>query len=314
MQTGRHPTEVTGPRARSPRLGYALAATAAALWGLNGSLARFLLDDGLPAARLAELRSVFTALVLFGVLAAIRPGAMRIRRADVPRFALLGIVGLALNTVLYFVGIDRLAIGVALVLQYLAPIWVLLWLKVGLNRDLPHGVWLAALLSFVGCVLVVRAYDPGDLDLLGVLAAVGSGLAYALYLFTGEQTGRRYGAPTTLLIGFAFASAFWLIAQPLWSFPTGDLDTPGNLALAAYVAVFGTLVPFACIMGAVRHVPASRAAVVATLEPVLAALFAWIIHGEALDAIQIAGGLAVVSAVVWVQLQNPAGEAELAPE
>ena len=67
-------------------------------------------------------------------------------------------------------------------------------------------------------------------------------------------------------------------------------------------------------MGAVRHVPASRAAVVATLEPVLAALFAWIIHGEALAALQIGGGLAVVCAVVWIQSQAPAGEAEMAPE
>lgn len=301
-------------RHRSPRLGYALAATAAALWGLNGSLARFLLDDGFPSARLAELRSVVTALVLLAVLAATHRHALRVGRADLPRFALLGIVGLAMNTVLYFVGIDRLQIGVALVLQYLAPLWVLLWLRVGLGRELPPGVWAAAALSLLGCFLVVRAYAPGQLDALGVAAAVGSGLAYAFYLFTGERTGRRYGAPTTLLVGFAFASLFWLAVQPPWSFPWAELDTARSVALAAYVAVLGTLVPFACMMAAVRHVPASRAAVVATLEPVLAALFAFLIHGEALSAIQVAGGLAVVSAVVWVQAQAPAGEAELAPE
>jgi drug/metabolite transporter (DMT)-like permease len=82
---------------------------------------------------------------------------------------------------------------------------------------------------------------------------------------------------------------------------------------AAYVALLGTLVPFVCIVGAVRHMPASRAAVVATLEPVLAAAFAWPIHGQGLAAAQIAGGLLVLAAVVWVQHRAPADEAELAP-
>src|SRR4051794_41783781 len=108
MRVGRHHTEVTAPRAPSPRLGYALAATAAALWGLNGSLARFLLDDGLPSARLAELRSVFTALVLLGVLAAVRPGAMRVRRADPPRVALLGVGGAGPQTPPFFIRGRRL--------------------------------------------------------------------------------------------------------------------------------------------------------------------------------------------------------------
>jgi drug/metabolite transporter (DMT)-like permease len=298
---------------RSPRLGYALAAIAAALWGLNGSLARFLLDDGVSSARLAELRSVVTAAVLLAVLVAVRRPALRVQRADLPRYVLLGLAGLALNTILYFVAIDRLQIGVALVLQYLAPLWVLLWLRVAHRRRLPPGVWAAAALSLVGCVFVVRAYRPGGLDLGGVAAAVGSGLAYATYLFTSERAGHRHGPETTLLYGFAVASILWLAVEPAWSFPFARFDSARNLALGLYVAVLGTLVPFACIIGAVRHVPASRAAVVATLEPVLAALFAWVIHGEALSAVQLAGGGAVVAAVVWIQAQAPAAESEVAP-
>jgi drug/metabolite transporter (DMT)-like permease len=299
-------------RSRSPRLGYALAATAAALWGLNGSLARFLLDDGVPSARLAELRSVVTAAVLLGVLVVVRRPSLRVERGDLPRFVFLGL-GLALNTILYFVAIDRLQIGVALVLQYLAPLWVMLWLRVAHRRRLPRGVWAAAALSLAGCVFVVRAYRPGGLDAAGVAAAIGSGLAYATYLFTGERAGHRHGPETTLLYGFAVASILWLVVAPAWDFPFELFDSARNVALGLYVAVLGTLVPFACIIGAVRHVPASRAAVVATLEPVLAALFAWLIHGEALSAVQLAGGAAVVAAVVWIQLQAPAAESEVAP-
>ena len=77
--------------------------------------------------------------------------------------------------------------------------------------------------------------------------------------------------------------------------------------------VVGTLLPFICMVAALRHLPAPRAGVVATLEPVLAAIFAWVIHGEALAAVQIAGGMAVVAAVAWVQSRRPDLEAELAP-
>jgi drug/metabolite transporter (DMT)-like permease len=300
-------------RTRHVRRGYVLAIAAASLWGLNGSMARFLLDDGMPATRMAEMRALVTFGVLLLALLAFDRRALRIRRQDVPRLAFLGIAGLALNNALYFVAIERLDIGVALVIQYLAPFWVLLWLRLAHGRRLPHGIWAAAGVSLLGCVLVVQAYDPGDLDGLGVLAALGSGLAYATYLFTSERAGHRYGASTTLLYGFLFSSIFWAVAAPLWSFPTHYLDGAGNFALGAYVAVLGTLVPFVCIVGAVRHVPASRVAVVATLEPVLAAAFAWPIHGQHLAAVQILGGAIVVGAVIWVQRQAPADEAEMAP-
>ena len=75
----------------------------------------------------------------------------------------------------------------------------------------------------------------------------------------------------------------------------------------------GTLLPFLCMVAALRHIPAPRAAVVATLEPLLAGVFAWLLLGEELAAVQLAGGAAVLGAVVWVQLHRPDLEAEMAP-
>ena len=79
------------------------------------------------------------------------------------------------------------------------------------------------------------------------------------------------------------------------------------------LVIAGTLVPFVLTVAALRHVPAPRVAVIATLEPVLAAVFAWIIHDEALAAVQIAGGMVVLTAVAWVQARRPDLEAESAP-
>ncbi len=298
---------------RSPRLGYALAAAAAALWALNGSLARFLLDDGLAASRLAQLRSLISFLILAFALAALRPDLLRVRRKDLGRLALFGIGGLALVHATYFYAITRLQIGVALVLEYLAPLLVLIWLRVRHGRDLPGRLWSAVALSVAGCFLVVEAYDAGALDSLGVAAALGAAVAFAIYLVTGERAGHRYAPATTLVWGFGFASLFWAVATPLWSFPVELLRSGENIALALGVALVGTLIPFACMVEALRHIPAARASIVATLEPVLAALLAWVIHDEALSAPQLVGGALVVAAVIWVQAQGPTLASEKAP-
>lgn len=214
----------------------------------------------------------------------------------------------------YFLAIERLQIGVALTIQYLGPLLILVWLRLAHGRRLRPALWGAAALSLAGCFLVVRAYDVRGLDGVGALAALGAALAFATYLVGSERAGRRYEPVTTLVWGFGFASLFWAVGLPLWRFPFGQLGSPAHLALSLGVVVVGTVVPFVLMVTAVRYIPAPRAAVVATLEPVLAAVIAYFVHGEELAAAQIAGGLAVVAAVVWVQLQRVSLEAERAPE
>jgi drug/metabolite transporter (DMT)-like permease len=307
------PSPPPADRERNPRLGYALAASAAALWALNGSLARFLLDDGVSALRLAQLRSLVAWAILVACLALVRPQLLRINRRDIPRFAFLGIAGLALVHALYFIAIDHVKIGVALVIQYLAPLLVLLWLRFAHGRRLRPSLWLAAGLSVAGCFLIVEAWDVGALDGLGLAAAFGSAVTFAIYLLSSERTGHSYTPFTTMAWAFGFASLFWAVAQPLWNFPLDQFSSPGDVLLGLGVAVLGTLVPFVLMVEALRHIPASRAAVVATLEPVLAAVIAWIVHGEVLEAVQIAGGMIVVAAVVWVQSQRSSLESEALP-
>jgi drug/metabolite transporter (DMT)-like permease len=300
-------------RTRSPKLGYALAATAATLWALNGSLARFLLNDHMPPARLAELRSVGTFAILAVAVALTKPGLLKVKPRDLGRLTFFGVAGLAGVNALYFASISRLKIGVAVTIQYLGPLLLLVWLKLVHRRTLPAGLWSAAGLAAVGCFFVVGAYHPGSLDGVGVAEAFGAAVTFAVYLFASEQAGHRYAPVTTLVWGFGLASVFWLITQPAWSFPLQPLSSGRNLAFAIYIVFGGTLVPFACMIAAVRHLPASRAAVVATLEPVLGAVLAWPIQHQALSPVQIFGGLVVIGAVIWVQAQRPALEAELAP-
>lgn len=290
-----------------------LAALAAMLFAGNGATARVLLDGGMPADRLAWLRSAAAFLALLAALAWRRPEMLRVRREHVPRLMALGVAGLALVQASYFVAIEALGVGVALTIQYLGPLLILVWLHFAWRRSLPSGMWAAAALSVAGCFLVVGGWAPDALDLAGLAAAAVSAITFAYYVFGTERAGRTYPAVTTLVWAFGASTVFWSLLAPPWSFPWHELASPGHLAAAAYVCVLGTLVPFVLIVSAVRHAPAARVAVIATIEPVLGALIAWPALGEVLGPVQILGGLLVVGAVVWVQLQRAAGPQEIAP-
>jgi drug/metabolite transporter (DMT)-like permease len=300
-------------RERPPSRGYLLAATGAALFSLNGIWARYLLDDGVDAARLSQLRSAGAWLILLAVLGLARPDLLRVDRQLLPGLALLGVLGLAAVHATFFLAIDRLEIGPALTIQYLAPLLLLVWLRTVHGRRIAPSLWGAVALSVAGCFLVVRAYDAGDLDTVGLIAAFGSAVTFAIYMVGSERAGHRLEPVTTLFWVFGFATVFWALATPWWSFPWDGLGSARNVAFAVALIVAGTLIPFTCIVASLRHIPAPRAAVVATLEPALAAVFAWIVLGESLAGVQIVGGAVVLAAVAWVQSRRPDLEAEGAP-
>jgi drug/metabolite transporter (DMT)-like permease len=300
-------------RPSRPAFGYLLVVAAATMWALNGNLARYLFDDDLAPLRLAQLRSTVSLLILLVALILVRPRLLRVSRRQLPALALLGVAGLAMVHATYFIAIEHLQIGVAITIQYLAPVLLLLWLALRHGRRLPLGLWGAVSLSAVGCFLVVRAYDAGSIDATGLVAAFGAAVSFAIWMVAAERAGHEHEPVTTLVWGFGFATLFWAAVQPWWSFPFEDYRSAEHIALALGVILVGTLFPFGAMVVALRHVPAARAAPASTLEPVLAAVFAWFLHDEVLSVAQVLGGALVLAAVVWIQARPGDPEAEAAP-
>lgn len=302
----------TGPR---PVLGYVLVWSAVVLWSVNATVAKVVLESGgLSALRLAEVRATGSGLLLLLFVALTRPEKLRLTRRDLAFFTIFGVFGLALVQFFYFVGIQHLEIGIALVIQYVAPVLVALWARFFVQEPVRRRLWVAIALSLGGLSLVVDLWSGVTLDGIGVAACLGAAVAYALYILMADrslQSGRD--AYSLLAWGFAYASVFWAIAQPWWSFPgapvSGDASLLGRLEdtsapvwlLLAYIVVLGTIVPFVLIVTALHHVPATRVTVIAMLEPALAAVvaFAWL--GEELGGTQIVGGVVVLSGVVLAQ-------------
>jgi drug/metabolite transporter (DMT)-like permease len=295
------------------RLGYLLALTAAALWAVNASIGSSLMDRGLGWAPLSQLRVAGAFALLLAGLALVRRDLLRVERAALPELAVLGMVALAPVQATYFLAIDRLEVGPAVTIQYLAPLLVLVWLRLWVGRRIASGLWYAVALSVAGCFFVVEAHEAGGLDGLGVIAAFASALTFGGYMVLSERAGRHLSPFTTITYGFGFATLAWAIAQPWWLFPFDELGSGRDALLALGVVTVGTLFPFLAMVAALALVPAARAGVVATLEPVLATVFAWILVDEALAALQVLGVVLVVAGVVWVQLHRPDLEAEAAP-
>jgi drug/metabolite transporter (DMT)-like permease len=290
--------------------------SAVVLWSLNAVIAKIILDSaGLSSMRLAQVRATGAALILVAAVAVWRADALRASRRELGFLAVFGILGLAFVQLFYFVGIQRLDIGIALVINYLAPVFVALWARFYEHDPVRRRLWLAIALCLLGLSLVVELWSGGSsLDGVGVLACLVTALAYAAYVLMAERSLQGGRDVYSLLAwGFSFAALFWAIVQPWWAFPVEVVDGSASLLgrfedvelpvwlLLGYVVVLGTVVPFICLVSALHHVPATRVTIVAMLEPVLAAVVAWIWLGEELAAVQILGGLVVLVGVVLAQ-------------
>ncbi|MGD9956136.1 MAG: DMT family transporter [Candidatus Nanopelagicales bacterium] len=297
---------------RRPALGYATYLIAATLFALNGSVSKFLLLGGVPWQRLSQLRVTLAFLILLVVVLLVRRSGLRLRRTEVGRLAVYGILGIAATQSLYFLGIQKLAVGVALLIEFTAPIMVALWFRFVMREPVRDRVFLALLLALVGLAMVAQVWSGFSLDAIGVAASFGAAVALALYYVLGEKLVVDRDPVSLTMWGFFFATAFWAVVQPWWSFPWETLDltaqpfgdsgpaVPG-WALISYMVVLGTVVPFALVLQSLRHLRATQASVVGMTEPVIASFIAFVLLGEVLTPVQVLGGAVVLAGVLLAE-------------
>jgi drug/metabolite transporter (DMT)-like permease len=301
-------------RSRHARLGYLMAASAAVLWGVNGAVSKTILATGLSSERLAEVRSLGAAAGLLTIVAVVAPRRLRIRRRELPYLIAFGVGGLAFVQWFYFLAIHRLAIGVALLIEYLAPLLVALWARFAYHEHVRRRIWLALALALMGLATIVDVFGGATtLSTSGVAFALAGAFAYAVYVLLAEHVVGDRDPVSLLGFGFLFAAVFWAALAPLWSFPHSALTHSTSLlghlesvhlpvwGLVLWMVVLGTIVPFFLLVSALRHLSASRVAIVAMLEPVAGAFVAWAWLGEALGGLQLAGAAVVLAAIVLAQ-------------
>jgi len=289
-------------------LGYGLAFTAAACFGVGGIIAKAAFNAGVAPSLLAEWRILFGFLVYAAIFAVIRRSAFRVRRRDLPLFALFGVVGLAGVQWSYYESIQRLPVGVAVVIQYTAPVLLLIWARLR-GRQVGSRLWLAAALALIGCFFAAGAYDAAlfQLNTAGVALSILSAFIFALYFTVAERILKRYETPTLLIYGFGFALLAWAVFRPLWTLPWTTTSSEIYVLLSGVIIV-ATVIPFGLTLAAVKLIPAARVGLTATIEPVVAAIAAFIVLGEQLESPQIVGGAIVMAAILIAQSLRPTAQ------
>jgi drug/metabolite transporter (DMT)-like permease len=283
-----------------PGLGYAMVAIAATLFAVNGTVSKVILGSGIGSGQLTAVRCAGALIGLTLLAAATRPSSLRIRTGDLPLLIALGIA-LAVVQWAYFFAIHRLDIGIALLLQYIAPLLVAFWARFVFHEPVRQRIWAALALSLAGLTLIVEIWHGGRLSGPGVAACLLAAVSYAAYVLIAERGVRRRHPISLSAWGFLFATVFWSLLAPWWNFPGRLVDDHvsllGNLAstrmplwvLLLWMVVLGGIVPFALIVSALRHISATRAGITAMLEPVVAIIVAWAWLGESLQPVQLSG-------------------------
>ena len=277
--------------------------------------AKLAMESGLTAWRLTQIRTIGAFLVLFIYVYLKNKQSLKIKAKELPILIVFGVFGFAAVNLLYFLAIQRLNVGIALIIEFTAPIWIALWMRFIQKKLVSKLMWWGLVIGLTGLVLIAQVWRGLTLDGLGVLFAVLDAFALTIYFLVGEKLVGVKSSEATMAWGLGISSAFFAIIQPWWTFPFKEMgnivDLTGRLSgislptfyLVLWVILFGTAIPYFLVLNGLRGLSAAKTSSIGMLEPVLGGIFGWIFLYENLNFIQSVG---VVVVLVGIYLANRA--------
>lgn len=304
-----------------PVRGYLFIAAATFFWGLSAAMGRAVFTGRVDFAghlvpridpvMIAQGRTTISLLVLAPVLLLRNPAALRISGRSLMQFSLLGILGVAASNYFYYLAIERTSVATAIVLQYVAPVWVLLYMVVRRLQRPTGRRLLGVLLAVAGCALAVGFFSgrPSfpwlglsgvEFSTVGVLAAEMAAISFAFYNVYAQHLLQSIDRWTVLTYALLWSAAFWIVVNPPWKIVALHYTCSQWVFLAIF-SMTSMLIPFSFYFAGLQHLDPTRAVVTSCLEPVFAILLTAILLGEWVTPIQFAGMLIVLTATALVQ-------------
>lgn len=300
------------PGKSSSAKGYLCVVAAALMWASSGTAGKALFDAGMSPFDLVQIRVTLASGLVFLVFLVFSRDLLRLRLKDIPFFLMLGSGVMAAVTGSYLYTISKIQVAAAILIQYLAPIFVAIFAML-FWKERPTFIKITALfLAFGGCFLVVGGYNLAllKMNLPGILGGLTSAITFAGYSLLGERAMHRYKPWTVLFYALAFSALTWHVVYPPFTYLRAGYSL-GQWGWIFYIAVVGTILPFGLFFAGINHIRSTRASITATLEPIFAGLLAFIFLGEKLLVLQVIGGCMVILAIVLLQVQQE--HDELAP-
>ena len=291
---------------KSTSLGPGLIILAGVFWGSMGLFVRTLTRYGFSSIQITSVRLSFGALFFCLLLLLKDPAGFKIRGKDLPLFLGLGLASVLFFTVCYFTAIDMMPLSTAAILLYTSPVWVMLMSILVFREKLGGRKLLALALAFGGCVLV-SGITGGGLSVKGLLIGLGAGFGYGLYSILGSIALRRYSPYTVTAYTFLIAAVgSWFISHPAdILFKLSAAPSPvGLFFFFLLTAPVTAVIPFLAYTLGLQTVEASKAAILATIEPLVATLLGFLVFHEAVTLSSLLGILLILAAVVILNLKS----------
>lgn len=287
--------------------GVVIALIGTTFWATTGIFIDYLLVNyPIGPLTLAFWRDLFVGVTLLMGLRVWQPRALRIGRRDIPFFMGYGFVGLAVFNACWTLSVQLNGAAVATVLAYSSPAFTVLLAGLVLRETITRQKLSAVAISLVGCVLVVEAHRPEvwQVNLIGILVGLGTGLLFALFSLVGKWSAKRFSSSWTVMAyGFLFAALGLLLTQsPQTAFSLG-IQWDGWLILAI-LALGPTILGYGLYTLSLRYLPAGVAGLIASLEPALTTLMAVTLLRRPFENIQWLGMGAILLAVVLAQSES----------
>lgn len=285
---------------------------AAILFGLNASTTKVIISSGISAEQVVFIRSLFTGLIAISWVLFTNPKGFKVPVKMIPKLILLGVIGVGLLQWSYSQAVFYLPIGIALLLEYTAVLWVPIIALLFFRERVKSQIWVGAALVLGGLAVVAQIWDS-QLNPIGVVFAFLAASALTVHLIAGERIQRTLPTNVTLAYGMSIATLFFLPFANLGSLDlellSSGIDLSGNLQgvevpvwlALTFMGIFGSFLPMALTYAALKNLSATLVGVVATAETVLAALFALLWLGEEVTLIQLIGSIVVISGILLAQ-------------
>jgi len=310
------------PKAHPVR-GYFYIGTATFFWGISATLGRAVFTGRLmprgQALRpidpliLAQSRTTLSFIVLLVILLFLRGRqGLQLPRKDLLHTILLGIFGVAASNYFYYLAIQRTNVATAIILQYTAPAWVLLYLVARGQQKATVQRGTAVALAVLGSALAIGVGGGGfRINTLGLIAAILASFSFAFYNVGGHEILARYDRWKVLLYTLASAAAFWIVVNPPWRIAAAHYEASQWLFLVVF-AITSVLLPFSLYFAGLQHLDATSAIVGSCLEPVFSIVIAAIVLGEGVRPLQALGVVIVLAAIILVEMPDRARREEAA--
>ncbi len=289
-------------------------------FALGGVAAKVLREANLDAFRLTQIRTSSAALILLAFVLLRDKSQLKATRREIKDLIIFGVIGIAAVTSFYFFALKYLYVSVALIIEFTAPIWIVLYLRFVKKKSVPPTMWLGIVFAFSGLLLISQIWSGSSLHPLGVFVAFLDAFALALYFIFADRLSQTRSSLSLITWGMSVAAIFFALILPWWNFPFKFLTTTYSLqgelssysapgwALILWIVIIGTVIPYLLTVTAIRELSASTSSVIGMIEPIFAGVIAWWLLNEAFTTIQLIGCAVVL---IGIYLADKARNAAL---